>query len=88
MSPTADELKYAATAMNGLSREGFTQIESLANLAASHLSRPSLSDGDYWDLAQVMRVIRSIAHDSMSAIDIEAENVGCISTRQPEEVSP
>ncbi|MBV1788616.1 hypothetical protein KQ940_11180 [Marinobacterium sp. D7] len=77
MSMSIDRLKGAVEAMDGLSRENFSNIETLANLAMLRLEQGAATQDLWNDIQNTLTMIRGIAQDTMNSINCEAEDVGC-----------
>jgi len=74
--PDIQELRDTIYAMDALSQEGFSEIESIAELVLVALETPT-SYQHINDIALALRVIREKASEIKNYIRNEAEEVGC-----------
>lgn len=75
-TPTTAELRETVQTIDALSQEGLSGIAAVAKLAMASLETP---DGrrSLEDIYNALKVIWCSAHDTMNAINVEAEQAGC-----------
>ncbi|MFT3905608.1 MAG: hypothetical protein QM718_04815 [Steroidobacteraceae bacterium] len=82
-NPEVQKLRNAVEFMDCLSQDGFSEIESIANLALAYLETPA-GYRHLDNIAHALLAIRNKASETENCINCEAEKVGCNHTDDAE----